>query len=136
VLLVAVLWSPEFSVGVSAIDEQHQELFKRIDSLLEACNRGQGRQMVGEVIAFLEDYVKTHFATEEKQMIKYAYSEYLTHRTEHKQFIENFSQLKKKFEETGPGIQLVVLTNKIVVDWLKNHIMTTDTKLGTFLKEK
>ncbi|HBG15305.1 MAG TPA: hemerythrin, partial [Firmicutes bacterium] len=29
-----------------------------------------------------------------------------------------------------------VLTNKIVVDWLKNHIMTTDTKLGTFLKEK
>jgi hemerythrin len=133
---MGIQWTPEFSVGLEEIDEQHKELFNRINVLLNACNQGQGKQIVGETIDFLEQYVKNHFGSEEKQMIKFAYPEYLPHRKEHQQFIESFSEIKERFEEDGPGLHIVVLTNKIVVDWLKNHIIMTDTKLGSFLKGK
>jgi hemerythrin len=136
VLAVLVKWSPEYAVGVPAIDRQHQELFSKINDLLEACNRGEGKQVLGEVLSFLESYVQIHFGTEEKAMIAQAYPEYAAHRNEHKEFIDNFTHLKAKFEADGPGIWLVALTNRIVVDWLKNHIIKTDTKLGAFLSAK
>ena len=131
-----VKWSPEYAVGVPEIDRQHQELFSKINDLLEACNRGEGKQVLGEVLAFLEEYVKVHFGTEEKAMIAQAYPEYAAHRGEHKEFIENFTRLKNKFEADGPGIWLVAQTNRVVVDWLINHITKTDTKLGAFLRAK
>ncbi len=131
---MAILWSNEYSVGVPLIDQQHQELFRRINSLLDACNQGQGKEKVAEILNFLEEYVKVHFSSEEEFMIKYAYPEYLAHRNQHQHFVENFMNLKRKFEEEGAGISLVVTTNKVVVDWLRNHILLTDTKLGPFLK--
>ncbi len=80
--------------------------------------------------------LKSHFGTEEKAMIAQAYPEYLSHRGEHKEFIENFIRLKTKFEADGPGIWLVAQTNQVVVNWLINHITKTDTKLGAFLRAK
>lgn len=131
-----VKWLPEYTVGVPEIDRQHQELFRKINDLLEACHRGEGKQVLGGVFSFLAEYVKIHFGTEEKAMVAHAYPDYQVHRAEHKKFIESFLQLKAKFEAEGAGIWLVAHTNRIVVDWLKNHIIMTDTKLGTFLKGK
>ncbi|MHB1162771.1 MAG: hypothetical protein ACYC3V_20925 [Chloroflexota bacterium] len=42
-----VRWTPDLSVGVTLIDDQHKELFKRVNQLLEAaafpcCHRGNG----------------------------------------------------------------------------------------------
>ena len=133
---MSVMWSPKYAVGVAEIDRQHQELFRKINDLLEACNRGEGKQTIGQVLTFLEDYVKTHFGSEEKAMIAEAYPEYLNHVAEHRQFTNNFKELKRKFEAEGAGIGLVALTNRIVVDWLTNHIIMTDTKLGAFLNAK
>ena len=47
-----VKWTPEYAVGVEEIDRQHQELFSRINDLLEACQRGEGKQEVGKVLSF------------------------------------------------------------------------------------
>jgi hemerythrin len=133
---VLISWTPEYAVGVPAIDRQHQELFRKIDALLEACNRGEGKHVLGETLTFLEDYVKIHFESEEKAMIAQNYPEYQSHRGEHQKFVENFMGLKKEFETEGTGIRLVALTNRIVVNWLKDHILMTDTKLGAFIKAK
>jgi hemerythrin len=133
---VSIVWTTEYAVGVPLIDQQHQELFRRINALLQACNEGQGKEKVGEILNFLEEYVQVHFGSEEEVMIKHAYPEYLAHRKQHQHFVENFMDLKRKFEQEGAGIHLVVTTNKVVVDWLRNHILLTDTKLGAFLKER
>ncbi|HEY8391427.1 MAG TPA: bacteriohemerythrin [Capillibacterium sp.] len=133
---MSVQWLPEYAVGVPEIDRQHQELFSKINDLLEACNRGEGKQVLGEVLAFLGKYVKVHFGTEERMMIAEAYPEYALHRGEHQEFIQNFNQLNEKFEADGPGIWLLAQTNRVVVDWLINHITKTDIKLGNFLRAK
>jgi hemerythrin len=43
---MAMIWSDNFSVGVSSIDEQHKELFHRTNRLLEACQEGRGKEVV------------------------------------------------------------------------------------------
>ena len=54
---LSLQWREDLAVGVKSIDEQHQELFRRINSLLEACNLGKGREEVASVIAFLGEYI-------------------------------------------------------------------------------
>mgnify|MGYP000916868212 CR=1 FL=1 len=133
---MAIEWNDSLSVGIEEIDNQHKELFRRINNLLDACNEGKGKQAVGDIINFLGEYVVTHFAAEEAYMRKYAYPEYEAHKAMHQGFIQSFGQLKSKFDSEGPGIQLVLQTNRVVVDWLINHISKVDKKLGEFLSNK
>jgi hemerythrin len=133
---MAIEWSEDLATGVNEIDNQHKELFKRINNMLEACNQGKGKEEVDKVIKFLEDYVVTHFTAEEKYMTTFDYPEYSAHKSQHLWFIENFSGLKRKIETEGVGVHIVILTNNLVVDWLINHIRKLDKALGGFLKAK
>ena len=133
---MAIEWTADLSTGVQEIDNQHKELFQRINSLLDACNHGKGKEEVKKVILFLENYVITHFSEEEKYMNKHDYPDGMSHKKQHLEFMENFFRLKTQFEAEGPGVHIVVITNRLVVDWLRNHIRKTDMALGSFLKTK
>lgn len=128
-------WSASLATGVDLIDQQHQELIKRINQLLEACNQGKGKEVVEEMLNFLEDYVKTHFRAEEKLQQDHHYPEYPTHKQLHDQFIQDIGNLKQQFESEGATLRLVVVINRKVVDWLTQHIMRADKALAAFLKE-
>lgn len=131
-----IQWTPDLAVGVKQIDDQHKELYSRINQLLEACGQGKGREAVAEILRFLEEYVVTHFGDEEKYMKMYSYPGYTAHKSQHTLFIDSLKELKDTFAKYGPGINLIISTNHVVVDWLNNHIRQTDTKLGAFLKDK
>jgi len=133
---MAIEWTADLATGVNEIDNLHKELFQRINNLLEACNHGKGKEEIKKVIWFLEDYVITHFSEEEKYMGKYDYPDGLGHKKQHLEFMENFFRLKTQFEAEGPGVHIVVITNRLVVDWLRNHIRKIDKALGSFLKTK
>jgi len=132
---VALVWSDTFSVGVAVIDEQHKELFARTNRLLEACQEGKGKEAVRETLAFLGEYVRTHFATEEKLMVQYGYPGFAAHRKLHEGFTEAFLGLQKEAER-NVGVALVTQVNKTVVDWWVNHILKVDRELGAFLRTK
>jgi hemerythrin len=131
-----IKWTEDLATGVSQIDDQHKEIFKRINGLLDSCGQGNGKEEVGKVIKFLDDYIVTHFGREEKYMIDNNFPDYPAHKEQHSQFIKNFSDLKRQFEDDGPGVHIVVMTNRIVIDWFLNHIRKVDTKLGAFLKTR
>lgn len=129
-------WTPDLSVGVVEVDTQHQELFNRINALMEACSQGKGREHVTQIINFLGEYTITHFSTEEKLMAAHNYPEFDEHKKLHDLFIESFMNLKKKLEDEGPGGHIVIETNRVVVTWLNGHIRNVDKKLGAFLNSK
>lgn len=131
-----IQWSNDLSVGIEEIDNQHRELIGRINQLFDACNQGKGKATVQETIKFLEDYVIIHFGAEEKTMVQYGYPDYANHKAHHQQFVASFAELKNRLEADGPGAYLVILTNRIVVDWLNSHIRNVDKVLGAFLKTK
>jgi hemerythrin len=131
-----IKWTEDLATGVSQIDDQHKEIFRRIDGFLDACNQGKGKNEVDRVIKFLDDYVVTHFGTEEKYMIGNSFPDYSAHKEQHSQFIKSFSDLKRQLKDDGPGVHIVVMTNLMVVNWFVTHIRKIDTKLGAFLKTR
>lgn len=133
---MAIEWNNDLSIGVDEIDNQHKELFRRINALLDACTQGKGKGEVGRVINFLEDYIVKHFNAEEAIQKKHAYPDYESHKTLHDEFRKSFSELKKSFETEGAGLPLVLRTNRTVVDWLVKHIGRVDKVLGGFLKSE
>ncbi len=133
---MAIEWTDDLAVGVMIIDDQHKELYRRINQLLEACGQSKGREVVGETINFLEDYVVSHFGQEEGYMKKYNYPDFLKHKGYHTEFINSFKELKAKFEADGPGPHIVIMTNRVVVGWLNSHIRNVDKLLGAYLKDK
>lgn len=133
---MAIEWTEDLAVGFNTIDDQHKELFKKVDQMLEACSQGKGKEVLNELLGFLGDYVVDHFGTEEGLMQQFKYPDYQSHKNQHDMFIESFKGLKKELETTGPGVHLVIMTNRIVVGWLNSHIRNVDKLLGAFLKDK
>jgi hemerythrin len=133
---MAIKWHESLSVGVPEIDEQHQELFRRLNQLLEACNQGKGKESVRELVNFLQAYVVEHFATEERLQKQHAFPGYAEHRTKHAEFIRTAGELKFTLEEQGPTLPFIIAVNKTVVDWLAQHISKMDKEFGRFLATK
>lgn len=133
---MGIQWKEDLATGVSEIDHQHKELFNRLNILLDACNQGKGRLEVGKVIAFLEEYVVTHFNAEEKLQQKHLYPGFLAHKAEHTQFVKEFAEIKKKFETEGATVTFVGIVNRKVSGWIIDHIKKMDKAFGEYLKTK
>ncbi|MGI6036710.1 MAG: bacteriohemerythrin [Limnochordia bacterium] len=133
-MIVAIEWTSDLAVGVPLIDSQHQELFARINKLLEASNQGRGKEEVGRLVDFLADYVKTHFRDEEELQRNSPYPYYEAHKKLHDGFVASLSDLKGRLDEEGPKLQFVISVNKMVVDWLIQHISKVDKEMVTYLK--
>jgi hemerythrin-like metal-binding protein len=93
------------------------------------------------MLAFLEEYVEVHFCEEEQYMKYYGYSDYALHMEEHENFVMELYFLKEESRNIrASGLkgsyELSVETEQVVVDWLHDHVMIYDKKLGNFLKKK
>lgn len=128
-----VSWDPKLLVGNAEIDSQHQELFRRVDQLLRALQMGSVTAEVERVMAFVGDYVHLHFRQEEALMQRSAYPDRSAHAAEHLELIRSFVALKKQLSRTGPTPEFAASLGAALVDWLKEHIATTDAALGTWL---
>jgi hemerythrin len=128
-----IQWDKSLSVGVKTIDEQHQELFRLVNQLLESLVQARGKEEVAKVLAFLKDYVIQHFGAEQKLMTQYKYPALLSHRTQHDEFVKTFMQVHGEFEKSGPTVALAMKLNSYLGSWLRDHIGTTDRALGKFL---
>ena len=133
---MAVEWTPDLGTEVREIDDQHKELFRRIDNLLEAWKQGKATAEVDKVISFLTAYVVEHFGNEEKYMVKYGYTNKVQHLAQHDQFVKSFGRLRDRFANEGVKPELIDDASQLLVDWLKNHIKYSDKALGLFLKRK
>lgn len=134
-------WTEDLSVGVDRIDEQHKELFEKINDLVVAIKSHTCKYKIGDVVKFLEDYVVFHFGQEEKYMLEFGYPGYKHHKAQHEEFMNNIERLKEVLPalEGGkkPGsYNLSVETNQLVVDWILEHITKVDKSLGKFLSGK
>lgn len=128
-------WDKTLEIGNLEIDGQHKELFKRVNSLLEAMDQGKGSNEIMSMLKFLEDYSKTHFAEEEKLMEMHNYPGLRAQKAEHAEFIKNLETIKK---EIAPPSMLptTIRVYFMTVNWLENHILKMDKEIGKFLKRK
>lgn len=123
-------------MGVAEIDSQHRELFVRTNDLLDAMKRGKGREDVGGLLSFLEEYTVMHFGLEEKYMVEYEYHDLASHKQKHAQFMERIGSEKKKLETEGATVDIAARISILLTQWWIDHIRNVDRLLGIFLKKK
>jgi len=128
-------WKENLSVGVKEIDDQHKELFKRANDLFEACGRATGKEEVKKVTAFLSDYIVKHFICEETIQKEHNYPDYISHKKEHEKFTRDFTELKKQLEKEGSTGLFVIKVNKLITEWLLQHIGKADKEIGLYLNK-
>lgn len=133
---MAINWTDELSTGVLLIDRQHQEIFKRYNTYLDACKKGAGRNDLAELIDFLVKYVADHFSHEEQVMKQYKYPDLDTHIEEHKKLTNMVHGFKDRLATDGPSLGAMVEVNRSLLDWLVDHIKKSDLELGSFLNQK
>ncbi|MDR1536309.1 MAG: bacteriohemerythrin [Planctomycetota bacterium] len=123
-------WRDDLETGISVVDEQHKELFRQADILLDRNNAAR----VNDTLKFLEDYVVKHFGTEELMQNTTKYPRRDEHKKMHDDFIVTFGNLKQEFLNSGSDMLFIIKMTKIVVDWLNTHIGIHDKDFGVFFK--
>lgn len=133
---MSIAWSHDLATGVATIDNQHREIFARAHKLSEACGAGRGKEEVLNLLLFLEDYVKEHFAAEEKLQIRHGYPDYAAHKSLHTRFIADIERLTSSFRLEGATLSLVIMANKTLNAWLVQHISQVDMEFASYLKKE
>ncbi len=127
-------WNPKLSVGIPAIDAQHKELFERADGLVDAMRSGKGGDEVKKLVAYLEQYVSTHFGAEERLLQAKKYPALAQHKALHEAFIREFKACKEQIEK-GQGSAGLLKLNSLIGTWLVQHIGQEDARYAAFLGE-
>jgi len=131
---MSIVWTPDLSVGVKHIDDQHKIWFEKANSLFEAGKAQRAKEYIDTMIDFLDEYTKQHFRDEEAYMEEIGYPEIDAQRRAHASFIANLAKLKSDYNKSGGNILVIINANKIVIDWLSNHIRKMDKKIGEYVK--
>lgn len=133
---MAYQFTKDLETGNPTIDGQHKELIEAINSLLEACSTGKGRDKLSETSNFLLSYTKRHFGDEERLQQQYGYPDAVNHKKYHEGFVKVVNDIVTELNSTGPTIVLVGKINNSIASWLLNHITREDVKVAKHIKEK
>jgi hemerythrin len=129
-------WTPNLSVGVRHIDEQHKTLFEKAEKLFEAGKNNQAKEYIGELLEFLDNYTKQHFVDEENYMLSIKYPGYEEQKRAHASFTEQLTELRNEYKSSGGNILVIINANTMVIEWLTKHISVMDKKIGEFAAKR
>lgn len=132
------VWTQELSVGNPALDQEHQRLLSQVNILVDALVDGKGPAVVQPAIEFLNTYIDEHFAHEEQYMAENEYPDLEAHIALHRNFVEQYTELKKQIEFQGTSEDLLIDIENKLARWWVDHIGIQDKKYAVFiaLREK
>ena len=133
---MAFKWRDNLATGITLVDDQHKELIKRTNNLLEHMKTGQGNGEIIQVLEFLASYVIEHFTAEEKVMTDYNFPDYSSHKHQHTEFINTVNLLKQKMTPDKILSSFVLEVNKEICDWLIDHILKEDKEMAQYVQSQ
>jgi hemerythrin len=130
-----IKWTSALKIGHHIIDSQHIELFSLFDEFVDGCAKGQGKVSVVELYQSLKEYVEKHFRDEEALMASSGYPGLEKQKREHQKFQRQVTELGDTISRQGVTLIELVQMNKLLVNWLVNHVQDVDQKFGEYLRE-
>ena len=126
-------WTPDLSVGIDIIDNQHKRIVEYINQLHEARIR-QDKEAISQVIEELVDYRLSHFSFEESMMEEAHYRFLAPHKRVHELFVRRVAEYQQRFK-LGENVEVVAgdMQNTLIT-WLMNHIKREDMDYGPVVR--
>ena len=88
-------WRKEFETGVSDVDHEHRELVELINRLHDQVEAGAGKEKIQVFLGEVFARISAHFALEETIMRKYRYDEYIEHKADHEELLDQLQAWRK-----------------------------------------
>lgn len=132
------MWKEKYKIGVPLIDQQHEELFKRVFAFIQTF-REQGnweikQKRVIETLDFMQDYVVVHFHDEEKYQEEINYPDIVAHKEEHYNFKKKVNEYVTKLNADNFSESLVQEFGGKLMTWLIMHVAGSDQKIGSYVE--
>lgn len=129
----AFIWDDKFNTGVDVVDEQHRKLVELINRLGSINAHLTSTAELGEILTELANYTVYHFGTEENLMKQYAVDagHQAVHIKAHQHFTAQVTVAAKiLLGSKDVSTQLVAPLLKYLTNWLVQHILGSDTRMG------
>jgi hemerythrin len=126
-----LVWSQEYSVNNSILDDQHKKLFMILNKISDIVQQGAGNIFYPLAIE-LESYTIFHFSMEEHELEEANFPNLESHRQEHQKFKDKISELKEK--AFGLDTKSLLEIHAYLKNWIKNHIMVLDKQYVPYLE--
>ncbi|MBI1912784.1 MAG: hemerythrin family protein [Deltaproteobacteria bacterium] len=134
-IMSALSWKKNLETGIEWQDSEHQELFGKINALLDAMLGCRDEEEVFNLVKLLDSSMQVHFRAEEQVMGEIDYTERNAHNAEHVQFKKLMLKIKRDLIE-GISPEHIFKTQQKTIEWFLNHIRKSDKKLGEFIKSR
>ena len=131
-----VQFTPDLITHVDTIDDQHREIFKRVNEIALMGNNVFTDDKVMATLDFLASYVVEHFMAEEILMIECRDPNYEFHRSEHTNFINYYKKTRDEFNKIGSSVTYMLGLIEYIVSWILNHITVTDKQMAQHVRER
>ena len=123
-------WKDSYSVGVPAVDHEHQELIELLNGLHEALAGGGN---VEQVFGDLFRAISAHFALEERFMREHGYDQVAQHKADHERLLDELRDIMDDYRADGDDSAGRLAAG--VDAWFVNHFKTHDARLHARLGE-
>lgn len=135
-----MIWKEKYRIGVKQIDDQHEELFRRVTDFVETLRSpGDWEQKipkVSETLAFMKEYVVTHFHDEEIYQREIGYPAQTEHLKQHNDMVRYVVEVSAQFEQEQQNEKLMQQFAGKLLAWLINHVVVTDHKIAEYVNNK
>lgn len=129
---MSISWNKNLETGISVIDEQHKTLFESIGKL-DSCK--DSKSEFYELLINLQSYISVHFSTEEDYMRYSDYPDFVSHKSCHDKFVEDYKNIIKKVSKVDSILDLSQELIIFVETWIKEHYNNEDVKMASFLNK-
>ncbi len=128
----ALEWTPEHSVFVPVLDDEHKAMFEAMEGLRQLMVKGR---LTGDGLKAMKDVVAratTHLSHEERLMRSSRYSGYDWHKRQHDTMRKRVTQFTDRAEH-GDAAAISELLD-FLSDWLRDHTGLHDRMMGAYLR--
>ena len=129
--MALMTWSSKYSVGVVALDSQHQALMKVLNELHAASMKGEAQKVAGPLLRQLVSLANEHFETEEKLMESTGYPGLAEHRAKHRELTGKIAEFVARHEKGDTTMYTQLLY--FMRDWLNKHMQSEDHEYAPWL---
>ncbi|MBF0354082.1 MAG: hemerythrin family protein [Alphaproteobacteria bacterium] len=136
----AIEWTPDLSVGIEALDDDHKTVFVVVD-LMQSVLREEPplnlEAILRCLLKMLQEYICGHFLREERAMEMARFPGLEEHRGWHDAFrtkIERFVEDYNKIRDHGEHKKAAQHLADIVQCWCVDHIAKSDKSYADYLR--
>lgn len=124
-------WDGSLSVGYRPMDAEHMRLVELVNELHHNLLAGRGMTLIEAGFRRIARHATDHFRHEESLMAESGYPDSHDHILAHRQLETQIADLITQIDEGEPVFTLELV--EFLKNWLLNHILTMDKKLGAHL---